>query len=330
MLLLLLQTQCVYLFGPSMAGHFNLSHDQYETTATETLKSLATDKDFTDVTLACAGDRLVKAHKVILGSYSPVLKNIIVSVQQQNPVLYLRGVEYEELRAIINFIYLGETKVKQDNFAAFMEIAQELNIKGLAANAEGPDKMAKDVDIPPESEREDSVKNKDYDLVDDIEHESVKGNLVKTEQMLIGTDELELETEAEKNVESFQDKAGYWCSKCGKDFSDKSNLSRHVRSQHDGVTYSCDMCDYIGKQSTNLNYHKKSKHSETNPFACPKCDKTFSDGSNLGRHIKSQHEGVVYPCNVCEYKAKQTTQLKAHIKSRHGVLDENADKDIKT
>ena len=46
----------------------------------------------------------------------------------------------------------------------------------------------------------------------------------------------------------------------------------------------------------------------------------FTDESNLQRHIKSQHEGVVYPCSICNYKAKQTSQLKAHIKSKHGEM----------
>ena len=117
-----------------MAGYFNLSHDQYNSTATDTLKSLVIDQDFTDVTLACEGDKHIKAHKVILGAYSSVLKNIIVNIKQQNPVIYISGTKYEELRAVVNFIYLGETKVKQETFAKFMEFAQEFEIKGLAAN----------------------------------------------------------------------------------------------------------------------------------------------------------------------------------------------------
>ena len=37
----------------------------------------------------------------------------------------------------------------------------------------------------------------------------------------------------------------------------------------------------------------------------------------MNRHIKSEHEGIVYPCNQCDYKAKQNSQLKSHKKSRH-------------
>merc|ERR1719233_1827102 len=60
-----------------------------------------------------------------------------------NTVIYLKGVNYEELRSIVNFIYLGGTKVKQVNFPNFMQIAQELDIKGLAVNQETQKKEEK-------------------------------------------------------------------------------------------------------------------------------------------------------------------------------------------
>ena len=77
----------------NMAGSFSLSHDQYHTMATETLKSLVTDEDFTDVTLACEGNQKIKAHKVILGSCSSTLRNIILSIDQPFPVIYMKGVK---------------------------------------------------------------------------------------------------------------------------------------------------------------------------------------------------------------------------------------------
>ena len=120
-----------------MAGSFSLSHDQYHTMAAETLKSLVTDEDFTDVTLACQDGQYIKAHKIILASSSSVFQAIITGVKsQQNPVIYLKGVQYEELRSIVNFIYLGETQVKQECFIGFMDIAQEFYIKGLASQLE--------------------------------------------------------------------------------------------------------------------------------------------------------------------------------------------------
>ena len=50
--------------------HFNLAWNQFETCAGSTFKSLLSDEDFTDVTLACQGDEQLSAHKVILSSGS--------------------------------------------------------------------------------------------------------------------------------------------------------------------------------------------------------------------------------------------------------------------
>jgi len=178
------------------------------------------------------------------------------------------------------------------------------------------------------NEKKDDVGNAE---IADVECDSVEDSLidniyerdVKREQMGTETDEVGTEKDVQNAILDVQEKMGFDCNRCEKEFSDKSNLSRHIRSQHEGVTFACNLCDYKAKQSTNLNYHKKAKHSDCNPFECPNCRKTFSDRSNLQRHIKSQHEGVVYPCNVCDYKAKQTTQLKAHIKSKHEEIISN-------
>ena len=124
-----------------MSGHFNLSFDQFEISASDAFKELATDEHFTDVTLACADDKQIKAHRVILSSFSPILRTILLKVKQQNPVIYLRGIKEEDLRSVINFMYLGETIVRQESFPDFMQIAQEMKIKGLAVNIEEEKKL---------------------------------------------------------------------------------------------------------------------------------------------------------------------------------------------
>ena len=41
----------------------------------------------------------------------------------------------------------------------------------------------------------------------------------------------------------------------------------------------------------------------------------------LQQHVKSVHKGVTFPCEDCEYKATQKSNLQTHIKSTHkGVM----------
>ena len=52
-------------------------------------------------------------------------------------------------------------------------------------------------------------------------------------------------------------------------------------------------------------------------FACPDCGKVFAKKSLLSRHHREEHEGVRYPCNKCNYQAKQRSQLKCHMEGKH-------------
>ena len=46
----------------------------------------------------------------------------------QHPLVYLRGLSYSDLLAVVKFLYFGEIKIFQDNFIL---IAKELEIEGL-------------------------------------------------------------------------------------------------------------------------------------------------------------------------------------------------------
>ena len=50
---------------------YSLKWGKFESAAMETLKSLHSNEDFADVTLACQDDHQIKSHKVILAAASP-------------------------------------------------------------------------------------------------------------------------------------------------------------------------------------------------------------------------------------------------------------------
>ena len=72
------------------------------------MEHLMTSDDFTDVTLIADDKNSMKAHRNILSACSPVFKNILKMETQSNhhPVIYLRGIQYRELEAMLQFIYL--------------------------------------------------------------------------------------------------------------------------------------------------------------------------------------------------------------------------------
>ena len=92
------------------------------------------DKDFTDVTLACEDGQQVEAHKVVLVASSPFFLNILKRNKHPHPLIYMRGVKPENLMAMVDFLYHGETNVDQENLDFFLILAEELQLKGLRGN----------------------------------------------------------------------------------------------------------------------------------------------------------------------------------------------------
>ena len=60
------------------------------------------DKDFADVTLVCEDGQQVEAHKMILATSSPFFNKLLRRNKlQTHPLIYMRGVNSDDLEAII-------------------------------------------------------------------------------------------------------------------------------------------------------------------------------------------------------------------------------------
>ena len=55
----------------------------------------------------------------------------------------MRGLKLEDLVAILDFLYHGETKVLQEKRKTFLDFAAELRVKGLTRGAEGEEERVK-------------------------------------------------------------------------------------------------------------------------------------------------------------------------------------------
>ena len=98
--------------------------------------SLREDKEFADVTLACEDGQQIEAHKVILAASSPFFQNLLKRNQHPHPLIYMKGMKFEDLLAIADFLYNGEANVFQENLDSFLANAEELKLKGLMGQTE--------------------------------------------------------------------------------------------------------------------------------------------------------------------------------------------------
>ena len=112
---------------------FCLRWNDFESNVSGAFRDIRNEKDFFDVTLACEDSQL-DAHKVILSACSPFFRSILRRNPHNHPLLYLKGVKYNELLSILNFMYLGEVNVSQEDLNSFLAVAEELKVKGLTQN----------------------------------------------------------------------------------------------------------------------------------------------------------------------------------------------------
>jgi len=115
------------------AEKFCLRWNDFEANVSAAFREIREEKDFFDCTLSC-GARQIQAHKLILSACSPFFRTVLRQNPHQHPLLYLKGVNYDDLIGVLNFMYHGEVNVAQDDLNSFLSVAEELQVKGLTQN----------------------------------------------------------------------------------------------------------------------------------------------------------------------------------------------------
>merc|ERR1712179_416945 len=234
------------------------------------------EQSFCDVTLVSDDHKPFLAHRYVLSAFSPVLKDILLHNPHSHPLIYLRGVNHQELDSILQFIYFGKASVDHSNMKKFAQAAKDLKIKKLAENIT--------MGNPPESfddlDKNDDIQNEDIskDNEDQIENEyaDIADKII---DYIPGSDE------------QGSGKQSYKCEECEVTFKHKKSLIRHMRAFHEGVKYYCDQCDYQATRQEKLVTHKKSVHDGV-IYICDKCSYQTGWRQQLKEHKDRNHSKV--------------------------------------
>ena len=113
-----------------MSNNFSFRWSEFDLQRNIELKEIRDNSDLLDVTLAC-DDGQIGAHKLILSAGSNFFQKVLKNAISNNPFLFIRGCKLKDLNSILDFMYFGETNVKQGDVQQFVDLAQDLQIKGF-------------------------------------------------------------------------------------------------------------------------------------------------------------------------------------------------------
>ena len=115
---------------------YELSWKEFDQCTSQSFRNHFNKDVFSDVTLATEDDKQIKSHKMILSACSPFFQKILLNNPHQHPLIYLKGVRSESLQLILRFMYLGETKVAENELQTFLDAAEELKVLGLSDSSQ--------------------------------------------------------------------------------------------------------------------------------------------------------------------------------------------------
>ena len=314
----------------AMTEPLNLSWEQFSDHLQLMSRELFKADKYSDVTIVCDDQIQFKAHKIILSACSPVFKNIIDNNPSKHPLIYLRGIESQEMESILQFMYLGEGKFYQERLGEFLKVGKNLEVAGISISSadETEDNTeiidAKDYSTERLPKKEIKTKNQEGNIENNLLAEEVTVSSERSSKEEEKYVDSENETDPLRENKAFN--KHYKCNQCEYKSTSQHNLLKHKESVHDGVKYQCDQCDHKSTQKVNLERHIKAKHTNvkiprpTNvnlSYPCEQCGYEAKSNNNLRKHVEAVHDGVKYLCDQCDHKSTQKVNLQRHIQAVH-------------
>ncbi|XP_023319891.1 protein tramtrack, beta isoform isoform X16 [Eurytemora carolleeae] len=336
---------------------FCLRWNDFETNISVAFRELREEKDFFDVTLACDDSSQIQAHKVILSACSPFFRNVLRKNPHQHPLLYLKGVKYKEMLSVLNFMYMGEVNVAQEELNSFLAVAEDLRVKGLTQNnAESGDKTKAESKSnsnrnrePPEREPGPPPKrarpvpsapstpaptnNRPSSYEDDDIQEVVP---VKSEPRDVTTPSTAMTTSSNNDYQdsslvepgqgqvaledSYQDDS-YDYGNYEEGYDDGSGMI----DPNTGMPIAAGADgnkEYLLEESEDTFANRMILINEAGfrGYLCLVCEYRGRDKTGMRNHIQAKHTNSVIVCTECGYNCPSKEAFRKHMKRKHSYL----------
>ena len=74
--------------------------------------------------------QFIKVHRFVLFACSQYFQELLNQQLDKHAVVFLKDVKFNDLRALVDFMYRGEVNISQYQLESFLQTAEALQIKG--------------------------------------------------------------------------------------------------------------------------------------------------------------------------------------------------------
>ena len=184
----------------------------------------------------------------------------------------MRKIKYQDLLAIIDFLYYGEANIYQENLEIFLAIAEELKLKGLTGgNKEEKNDSTLDNHFKKiKTQNKEPVplfdRNNGYNQEDIPYKEEFPERAVMIQNPIMSGELLELDVKIKsmmvpgKQIMPNGKRAESKCIVCGKE-GKYQNIKDHIELHHiDGISHHCNFCEKTFRSRPSLRMHNNNSH----------------------------------------------------------------------
>lgn len=325
--------------GTTPGEELCLRWNDFESILSRSFCEMRDESDFFDVRIACFDDKSVMktipAHRVVLSACSPVFKELLRAIgtgDSKGPLIFLRGISYHEIEAVLEFMYNGQTKVQQTELDAFLAAAEELKIKGLTTNPTGNTNDSTTSGGATSRKRPSTHVQHSEDSFDNGNGQQKSSKVKKSRpapnaigqagpssasdiagrnNMVVKAEEVNL-IDAEDD-ESYQD---YAEAEIDEPF-DESAYQDHDQDGA-GADFPTDSKDNLSRRAR-LQFIEEHVlfNRETNKYKCGLCYKEFTRKDSLQNHFENFHTTTSYPCDYCDQTFSGRNNRRVHYHKLH-------------
>ncbi|CAL4117062.1 unnamed protein product [Meganyctiphanes norvegica] len=299
---------------------------------------------YADVLIRCDGQEFW-GHKFIIAACSEYFEEILKDIPYRGSVMIPEEIRTKEFTYLLEYMYLGEAIVAEEEIPEIIKAAEILRIRGLAIPYEDDSKndnkqVINEQDKLKNNDQESGIKRRKRNNCLSIETDKQQLSPRKVLQRSPNNGEeypqhlkyLQTHIPETANINKQDDESDHKilgsqvCEETPKNSRSSSNRTKmSVSKQNNNLdsdgssettssSSSSLLCPHCGKMfqwKSNLTKHIRT-HTGEKPYGCEYCSYRTSYSEALKRHLRTHTDAKPYQCELCNFKCKHSGSLRAH------------------